>query len=186
MAPRAPLSDLRFSAVLALLMIALVGCSGSEKSSDTAGVDPAQGDAASLAACSLLTAAEWENLVGPSDVAPKQTDSERTSLCAYASRQGSVLLAVERPYASDAADSQALAVQLGQDPGLSSLGDVDVQPLDGLGVPAAWYDVREAAAQIWVAAVSPSGGGTYLRVQAFGYPLERAQEIAARALSRLP
>jgi len=186
MVHRAPLADLRFSAVLVLLMVALFGCSGSETEADSGGANPVQGDAAPPAACALLTAAEWEAFVGPSDDAPEQTDSERTSLCTYASRQGSVLLAVERPYSSDAADSQALAAQLSQDPGLSSLGDIDVQPLDGLGVPAAWYDMREAAAQIWVAAVSPSGGGTYLRVQAFGFPLDRAQEIAQTALSRLP
>jgi len=46
--------------------------------------------------------------------------------------------------------------------------------------------VRESAAQIWIVAVSPSGSGTYLRVQAFGYPLEQAQVIAEKALTRLP
>jgi len=75
---------------------------------------------------------------------------------------------------------------LAQDPGLSSLGEVEVQPLDGLGVPAAWYDVRESAGQVWIVAISPSGGGAYLRVQAFNFSLEQAQAIAEKALSRLP
>lgn len=176
------LKNVQYLAVATLLTIAALGCSLMGSSASETAPPAAQ----PLAACSLLTEAEWETLVGPSDIAPEQTDSTRTSLCSYASRQGSVLLAVERPYSSDAADSEALAAQLGQDPGLAALGEVEVQPLGGLGIPAAWYDMRESAAQIWVVAVSPSGGGTYLRVQAFGYPLERAQAIAEKALSRLP
>lgn len=188
---------LRYLAIATLSAIAIMGCSGIGsllgQQSPGAPVAP-EAAAQPLAACSLLTTAEWESLVGPSPVAPKQTDDEvtyvtppvQTSLCTYASKQGSILLAIERPHATQAADSEALAAQLGQDPGLASLGQVEVQPLDGLGVPAAWYDVRQSAGQVWVVAISPSGGGTYLRVQAFNYPLEQAQAIAAKALSRLP
>lgn len=79
-----------------------------------------------------------------------------------------------------------MAAQLRQDPGLAALGEVEVQPLDGLGAPAAWYDVRDSAGQVWVVAISPAGGGTYLRLQAFNYPLEQARVIAEKALSRLP
>ena len=179
-------------ALSGLLLLALLGCSGiGALISENPAAPPA---AEPLAACSLLTEAEWEALVGPSPVAPEQTDDEatyvtppvQTSLCSYASRQGSVLLAVERPHTMQAADSKALAAQLRQDPGLTALGEVNVQPLDGLGVPAAWYDVRQSAGQVWVVAVSPSGGGAYLRVQAFNFPLEQAQAIAEAALSRLP
>ncbi len=182
-------------AITALIVLTVLGCSQVEPPSNVASSSEQAAPADQpLAACSLLTEDEWETLVGPSSAAPEQTDDEatymtppvQTSLCTYASQQGSILLAAERPYSSEATDSETLAADLREDPGLSSLGDVDVQPLDGLGVPAAWYDVSESANQVWVVAVSPSGGGTYLRVQAFGYPLEQAQAIAEKALSRLP
>lgn len=182
--------NLQYLAVAALLSMATLGCSLLGSSPSEAALAAGQ----PLAACSLLTEAEWETLVGPSDIAPEQTDSEatyvtppvQTSLCSYASKQGSILLAIERPHSMKAADSEALAAELRQDPGLAALGEIEIQPLNGLGVPAAWYDVRESARQVWVVAISPAGGGTYLRVQAFNYPLEQAQAIAEKALSRLP
>lgn len=80
MAHLAPLSDLRSIPVTALLIISLVGCSGAGTSSDeTLSDEPqSQEEAAPLAACSLLTTSEWESLVGPSDIAPEQTNSEAT------------------------------------------------------------------------------------------------------------
>ena len=62
---------------------------------------------------------------------------------------------------------------------LESMGNVQIQPLEGQGVPAVWYDARDYAKQVWVVAVEPSGDGAYLRVQA----LDLAQTPDAKSLS---
>ncbi len=192
-----------YLAVAVLLTITTLGCSLLKAaSSQVASAQQAAAAAAEpLAACSLLTEAEWETLVGPPSLEPEERNDEATyvtppeysSMCTYVGPKGSVVLLVKRPHGTSATSAGELAAELRQREAsaLAEMGNAQVQPLEGLGVPAAWYDVRDYAKQVWVVAIQPSGEGTYLRVQALELAqtpdvLEQAKGIAEKALSRLP
>lgn len=65
----------------------------------------------------------------------------------------------------------------------ASFGATRGAPVDGLGVPAAWHDVR-AVGQVWLDAVKQrEGGGYYLRVMADS--IEIAKAFAKTAVGRL-
>jgi hypothetical protein len=145
-------------------------------------------------ACSLVTRSEAEAVLGPVLSDPEEQNSSEKSTCSYVGTKGVATVMVEYPRSEHVTTSAEFAAKLAADVKKNSadpefaktFGPIQVQPVEGLGIPAAWHDLGPRTdGQVWLDAIkNKPGGGQYLRVMSRS--LEVAKVMAATAVTRLP
>lgn len=181
------------------LVTALAACGGGDSS---AAAQASRADAPRILACDLIAKAEIEAIIGSSVGEPDDHGSARRestgSICTFAGMGGSVLVRAWYPYHGGEPTSAAWAAKLQAererdaaeetDPEIKEmkalLAKVRLQPLDDLGVPAAWEDMRAEAGQVALHTVKGGKGGVYLSVHADD--LAAARAVTEKALARIP
>ena len=97
-------------------------------------------------ACSLITHAEAEAILGPFLGDPSRYSDGRKSMCTYVAVDTDTTVTVEQWMGRQPASSTDFARMVG-DAGHSGRR---VQPVETLGVPAAWHDFGSGAINIWL------------------------------------
>lgn len=183
-----------------VLAAALAACGSGD--SPRASAQTAEERSEDLRACDLVTKAEIEAILGGAVEEPDAYETSMTnstsSVCTFAGMVGGVLVRVWHPYYSGEATSAEWAAKLQadrdediaeeDDPEMKEMQEVfagvKFQPLDGLGVPAAFEDMTEVARQVAVHVVTGGKGGAYIVVHAGD--LETARAVVEKALARVP
>ena len=132
-------------------------------------------------ACSLLTLAEAEAILGRLLGDPSGYTDGGKSMCTYAAVDTDTTVTVEHWMGRQPASSTDLARMAG---GAGHSGP-RVQPVETLGVPAAWHDFGPDAINLWLDVYKQTARQDY-RVRVESGSLARATALAERALARLP
>jgi hypothetical protein len=134
-----------------------------------------------LDACSLITHAEAEAILGPFMGDPSHYNDDSKSMCTYAAVDTDTTVTLEQWMGRQPTSSTDFARMVG-DAGHSGRR---VQPVETLGVPAAWHDFGPGAINIWLDVYKQTARQDY-RVRVESGSLARATALAEKALARLP
>ena len=131
-------------------------------------------------ACSLLTRAEAEAILGRLPGDPSGYTDGGKSMCTYAAVDTDTTVTVElwmRRQPASSAEFARIVVD-GEEAGR-------VEPVEGLGGPAAWHDFGSGAINLWLDVFEHTTRADYrLRVESGS--LAAAKALAEKALGRLP
>jgi hypothetical protein len=131
-------------------------------------------------ACSLITHAEAEAILGPLLGMPSRYNDGAKSFCTYVAVDSDTTVTVEQWTKRQPASSTDFARMVGGDEKSGR-----VEPVETLGVPAAWHDFGAGAINTWLDLYKRTARQDYrLRVEASS--LAGAKGLAEKALARLP
>ena len=136
-------------------------------------------------ACSLVTPEEAEAVIGSLVSEPSRYRDADKSMCTYVTEQADTTVTVEHWLGSPPLSSSEFARMLGEArmPGAALRGVV--KPVEGIGVPAARYDVGGRDGTVWLDVFKRSANNNYrLRVESSS--LHAASALAQNASVRLP
>ena len=132
-------------------------------------------------ACSLLTLAEAEAILGRLLGGPSGHTAGGKSMCTYAAVDTDTTVTVElwmRRQPASSVEFARLAAD-GEEPGGR------VEPVEDLGNPAVWHDFGSGAINLWLDVFEHTARADYrLRVESGS--LAAAKALAGKALGRLP
>jgi hypothetical protein len=132
-------------------------------------------------ACSLITHAEAEAILGPLLGDPSRYSDGGKSMCTYVALDTDTTVTVEQWMRRQPASSTDFARMVDD----AENSGRRVEPVATLGVPAAWHDFGSGAINIWLDVYKETAREDYrLRVESGS--LARATALAERALGRLP
>jgi hypothetical protein len=139
----------------------------------------------SVEACSLVTREEAEAVIGSLVSEPSRYRDADKSMCTYVTAESDTTVAVDHWLGSTPASSSEFARML-VEPGMpgAALRGV-VQPVEGIGAPAAWYDVGGPNGTVWLDVFRRSATGNY-RLRLESSSLSAASALAQSASARLP
>jgi hypothetical protein len=134
-----------------------------------------------LDACSLLTLAEAEAILGRLLGDPSGYTDGRKSMCTYPAVDTDTTVTVELWMRRQPASSAEFARIVGDGEGAGGR----VELVEGLGGPAAWHDFGSGAVNLWLDVFEHTARADYrLRVESGS--LAAAKALAEKALGRLP
>ena len=132
-------------------------------------------------ACSLLTLAEAEAILGRLRGDPSRYTAGGKSMCTYVAVDTDTTVMVEQWTKRQPASSAEFARMVGD----AEKAGGRVEPFEDVGGPAAWHDFGSGAINIWLDVYKHTVRGDYrLRVESGS--LFTAKALAERALGRLP
>ena len=167
----------------AILCVGAVTCACSSDGARTearAPSRPATSAHTARDACSLLTLAEAEAILGQLLGDPSGYTDGGKSMCTYAAVDTDTTVTVELWVKRQPASSAEFARMVGD-------GETGgrVEPVEDVGDAAAWHDFGSGAINIWLDVYKHTARGDYrLRVESSS--LSTAKALAERALGRLP
>jgi hypothetical protein len=176
-----------------LVATALAACGGGDSAQPSA-----DAETENIAACNLVTKADVEAVTGsPVDEPDEYSSGDYSggnslmSSCAY---DNGVLVRAWHPYRAGESTSAAWTAKVQAerdesvadetDPDLrAALQEIELQPVDDLGAPAALEDMREGAGMLALHVYASGKGGVYFSVYAFDP--ETARAVTEKALAKL-
>lgn len=168
----------------AILCVGAVTCACSSDGARTEARAPSHPRASAdtaIDACSLITLAEAEAILGRLLGDPSGYTDGAKSMCTYAAVDTDTTVTVElwmRRQPASSAEFARMVVD-GDDAGSR------VEPVEDLGGPAAWHDFGSDAINLWLDVFEHTARADYrLRVESGS--LAAAKALAEKALGRLP